>query len=321
MNNCELSILVLGYNQRTKVLRLLRGIEQQRFDEAISFEVIYSDDGSTDNTIPTLITQSFCYSFKIADPNPKHESRAAARNRAAKLANGEWLLFLDGDGELNDRFVQSLWRAREMGEVRLAALAVHPDAFCPARRYEVLRSPAYRYGSKSIPQRLLQSGCFLIERRLFWLYGAFDERLTGRSGEDVALGAKLAAAEVPISAVPDAIFFHDHHRTMSELFEVKRKYAAQGLPRMIAETPELYYAARLHWLFDPKQPLDTTGIRGYLKRKILNLPVEKLCRIAEYNFNFWWSGRTIIPLLAFAGTMQGWHDYLTSQTITEEDAG
>ena len=321
MSALDLSILVLGYNQRETVLALMNCIQRQRFAKPLSFEVVYTDDGSTDGTIDTLGKEnSYYFTVRIADNNPQHSSRAQARNRAARVAEGEWLLFLDGDGEIDDTFIEALWQHKQMGTIRLAAIHVHKNAFCPARRYEVLRSPAYRFGDRPVAAWMLQGGCFLIERSLFWKYGGFDETLKGRSGEDVDLGARFAADHIELRAVPSAHFYHNHPRSIEQLIDVKRKYAAQGLSRMVERSPELFNAARLHWVFDPKPPHRSTGVRIIVKMLLSIIPVRILASIAERNGNFRWCGLTIIPLLAFTGTVLGYNDYLKSNCVTEEDA-
>ncbi len=319
MSAIDLSILILGYNQRGKVLNLLHCIETQKLPQEIAYEVIYTDDGSNDDTIDALTKTKFPFPFRYISEGVR-TGRGASRNRGAQAANGTWLLFLDADGELNGQFVDEMWKAKTAGTIRQSAIAVHPKADCPARRYEVLRSPAHRFGSQPVQQQSLQSGCFLIERELFFQYGGFDEQLRGRSGEDVDFGARLAKAGIELRSVPTAIFYHNHLRTIPELIEVKRKYAAQGLSRMVVHSPELFRLARLDWLFDPEPPHTSTGFRKLKKWVIFHLPVRILSKIAESNGNFWWCGRTVISLLAFYGTMRGFHDYLISGQIGEEEA-
>lgn len=314
----ELSIIVLGYNQKNKVLNLLKSIEAQV--NPPFFEVIYTDDGSEDDTIDFLQKQSFQFSLTIADFNPIHSNRSVARNRGAKIAKSDWLLFLDGDGELNEIFLQEMWRSKTSNEIRQSALQVHPDARCPARIYEVYRSTAYRFGSKPFDPRLLQSGCFLIEKSLFWSFGGFQEDFMGRSGEDVAFGVYLGKSGIVARSVPTAIFFHNHYRSIEQLYHVKFVFAAQGIPRILKISEDFFTKVRLHSLFQPSTDYPSQIHQIILKVFLKVTPIQLLMIIAE-RFNTRWTGKTIIPFLCYHATMMGFENYVKTGIIESQDAG
>lgn len=321
MSAPDLSIIVLGYNQREKVVRLFRGIDRQLLSPDLTIELIYTDDGSSDSTIEAIRTLQLHFPIMIAEP-VFHDSRAAARNRGAAIAKGEWLLFLDGDGELSDDFLNDLWNNRKSGWVFIPSVLPHPEADCAARRYEVLRSVAFLYGTNAVPMHLLQSIAMLIERDRFFGAIGFDESFRGRSGEDIDLGLRLESSGMKLRAVPTARFYHDHPRTVRELIDVKEKYGAQGIPRMLVHTPDMFFRSRLHWVFEPTPPNRIRGgWRNWFARLIFRLPLDILTPIAERKFLLPITGRTLIPLLCFAGTVKGFRTFLSHPNIGEEDAG
>ncbi|MDK9701400.1 MAG: glycosyltransferase [bacterium] len=316
----ELSIIILGCNQAAKILRLLTSIQAQSFLPDAT-EIIYTDDLSTDYTLTQLQSFSSKLPLQNAENNTGKRNRAAARNRGAAIANAEWFLFLDGDGELDKDFVAQLWQHRERDTVLTTAVLPHPEAVCPARRYEVLRSPAYRAqttGNTTIHGYHLQSIAFLIHRTSFQQANGFDEAFAGRSGEDIDLGIRLAVFGTKLRVVPTALYYHNHPRTIRELVDVKEKYAAQGIPRILKHDTTIFRAARLNWLFEENPPYRTKHPLLFKCLKLFSLPIWS--KIAERG-QFWWTGRTLIPLLCFIGTMNGFHRYITTGKITEEDAG
>lgn len=308
----ELTIIILGYNQKDKVHNLLSCLAQQV--SAPNFEVIYTDDGSTDGTIDFLLNQRYPFPFLIADRNPIHSNRSVARNRGAKLAKSDWLLFLDGDGELNDIFLQEMWRNKRENEVIQSSIQVHPNALCPARIYEVSRSTAKRFGSQTFDPRLLQSGCFLIEKKLFWKIGGFDERFCGRSGEDVAFGIMLSKNQIVTRSVPTAVFYHNHYRTIEELYQVKYAYASQGIPRILEISKDFFYKARLHTVFRIDHNFTSNVFQKIFRFFLSLIPLRFLFWISE-TFHPRLTVKTVIPFLCYHATVFGFEKYVRSGTI------
>lgn len=136
-----------------------------------------------------------------------------ARNKAARKATGEWLLFLDADDELEDGYVEAM-----------------TNAICDNRRPEpALLQPAVRYIRKGsmqnpimIPTKDLSSDNYLVigtvlRRKLFTDVGGFNDYPHGF--EDWSLWAKCWKAGAQVFPVPRAIYTayinpQSKHRTM-----------------------------------------------------------------------------------------------------------
>lgn len=123
-----------------------------------------------------------------------------ARNKAALAAEGEWLLFLDADDELQEGYVEGM-----------------TAAICDERRPEpALLQPAVRYIRKGmmqnpimIPMKDLSSDNYLVigtvlRRKLFLQVGGFNDYPHGF--EDWSLWAKCWKAGAKVFPVPRAIY-------------------------------------------------------------------------------------------------------------------
>lgn len=123
-----------------------------------------------------------------------------ARNRAAELASGEWLLFLDADDELVEGYVDRM-----------------TDAICSDKRPEpALLQPSVQYVRKRvaapafvIPEKDLSSDNYLVigtvlRRKLFHKVGGFNDYPHGF--EDWSLWAKCWKSGAKVYPVPDAIY-------------------------------------------------------------------------------------------------------------------
>ncbi|MGZ7043820.1 MAG: MJ1255/VC2487 family glycosyltransferase [Methanobacterium sp.] len=92
----KLSIVIPTYNEEKYLPKLLQSIKDQDFSD---YEIIIADAESTDNT--REIAESFgCKVVKGGTP-------AVGRNNGAKVAQGEYLLFLDADVILTDGYLKS----------------------------------------------------------------------------------------------------------------------------------------------------------------------------------------------------------------------
>ncbi len=91
-----ISIIIPTYNEESYIPKLLKSIKDQNFSD---YEIIVADAESTDNT--REIAES--YGCKVV----KGGSPAVGRNNGAKVARGEYLLFLDADVILTEGYIES----------------------------------------------------------------------------------------------------------------------------------------------------------------------------------------------------------------------
>ena len=87
------SVIMPTYNCEKYVEEAIKSVLCQSFSD---FELIIIDDGSSDNTVAT-ITAVISGDNRARIITKEHAGVSAARNRGIDEANGEYLLFVDGD--------------------------------------------------------------------------------------------------------------------------------------------------------------------------------------------------------------------------------
>ena len=98
-----ISIIVSAYNCANTISKTINSILDQSFND---FELLFIDDKSTDNTLE--IIRSFNDS-RIKIYSKKHSGVSASRNYGIKLAEYNYLCFVDGDDYLDKDYLSDLY--------------------------------------------------------------------------------------------------------------------------------------------------------------------------------------------------------------------
>lgn len=212
-----ISVIVTTYNRPDALRAVLAGLFAQ-VDRG--FEVLVADDGSRDDT--RQLVESLAAGAAISVRHLWQEDRGfragAARNRAAAVATGDYLIFLDGDciprpdwiaqhrrlaepgwmvaGNrilLSERFSQHVLEGAEpvhrwsLGQWRLAQLAGHVNRTLPLRRLAL--GPLRKLGARRWQRvRTCNLGVWAAD---FRAVNGFDEQFEGWGFEDSDLAVRL----------------------------------------------------------------------------------------------------------------------------------
>jgi len=190
------------------------------------FEVIISDDGSTDGTAALVRDFAAQASFPVRFTSQPHDGfrLARTRNAGARITESDYLLFLDGDCILPRDHVAAYLERRRPGRALLGYCARLPEdttarldtttiastdlaALAPASERQLLAKrfrkawwhAALRHPSKP---RLAGGNCGMW-RRDFEAVNGCDERFVGWGQEDDDLGLRLRAAGVRLESILD----------------------------------------------------------------------------------------------------------------------
>ena len=160
----EFSVIIPTYNNSSKISRTVNSVLNQNFQD---LELIIIDDGSTDDTEEKL--EAFVEKDKrIRYLKKDNEGVAAARNKGANLAQGKFLVFLDGDDTVGDQWLQDFHDLQIPGDVGYLS--------CGYILYGTSHQPRLIRGVSSEKYSSL-AGTFAILKEVFEEIGGYDTNL------------------------------------------------------------------------------------------------------------------------------------------------
>lgn len=213
------SIVIPTYNGARRIGKCLYALEHQRAGRPI--EIVVVDDGSTDDIAEVVGAYPNIRLLAQANAGP-----AAARNRGARAAVGDILLFTDDDCEAAPGWLDAMLAPFDDPEV----VGVK-GAYRTRQRPIIARFVQAEYEDRYHRMARFRDIDFIdtysagFRRERFLELGGYDTDFPVACAEDIELSYRMSARGWKMRFVPEAIVYHQHPDSFFWYLRKKFKFA------------------------------------------------------------------------------------------------
>lgn len=237
----KLSVIIPTYNGAHKIPNVLHALKQQTMTD---FEIIVVIDGSTDGTAALLRKMQPDHpNLRIIEqPNG---GRAKVRNRGAKEAQGELLVFFDDDMRPGPNAVLKHWEHQQKHPGSIVTGSTMEEFSPDMEDFARFKAELSRKWSKNFSTRKLEGEAeawlaaanFSISATNFRALGGFDENLNDAEDHDLSVRAYRHGIDLHID--PTISAWHDDYPNCSAYIRRLRQYAVAHKQLAVLK-PEIY---------------------------------------------------------------------------------
>jgi glycosyltransferase involved in cell wall biosynthesis len=225
----KVSVIIPTYNGATKLPEILDAVLQQNCEPR---EIIVVVDGSTDNTGVVLEKYS-ARNHNLRFFFQENGGRASVRNRGAKDASGDLLIFFDDDMVPEPNCIEMhIHHHHQFADSILTGAQIDPNDKTRSD-FQLFKNELSlnwanelrSFDKTPLPQSkaYLTAANFSISKSLFDSIGGFDERLT--DAEDYDLAVRAQKKGIPLYYNHKAFAWHYDNVTCRSYIQRMRQYA------------------------------------------------------------------------------------------------
>lgn len=211
------SIIIPCYNNQEYIEQAIISSFEQDYP---NIEVIVVNDGSQDESI-NLIKK---YSDRLKIVDQKNQGASSARNNGLKIANGEYIKFLDGDdilhpNSIREQVSQSYLHKDDHAIVYGIAGEMDKSGFRKSIPDQPPIDEAINQLVFLLSNNYIVTSCPLHRKAFLDKFGSFDETLS--QGEDPELHLRLCINGVKFMYYPTIVYYRRQYSSITRLSSLK----------------------------------------------------------------------------------------------------
>ena len=230
INYPKISIIIVNYNGRSFLEKCLQSISDITYP---NYEIIIVDNNSSDDTIEFLKKN---FPFIIIIKLEKNYGFAEPNNIAAKMAKGDFLLFLNNDTYVKPDFLDELiTEISKDNKIAIGqSLLLNPNGGIDSCG-DYIDKLGVAFSTKTVPKIAKEifsakGAAMIIRKNLFNEIGGFDKKFFA-TFEDIDLGWRARIFGYKIILVPKSIVYHIGGQTIRS---VKSNIAFHGFKNQLS---------------------------------------------------------------------------------------
>ena len=218
----KVSVIIPCFNQLEFLEEAVESVKRQTFTD---YEIIIINDGSTEPNAILLLNQFISHNITVIHDTNKGVS--AARNKAIRSAQGEYILPLDADDKIHPNYLKSAMEIIEKS-TQIEIVLTGVTYFGGLNHTEFLPKYSRRL---HLLQNLFFNTC-LFRKSSFLSVGGYDEEFM-IGWEDWDFYLRLIKSENQIEIIPEFYYYYriKPFSRNSDLVDVKKNIVEQQLFR------------------------------------------------------------------------------------------
>ena len=216
------SVIVPTYERPEALRRCLEGLANL---EHTSWDVVVINDGG--ETSFQRLDEGLRSRLPLRLLEAPHSGPAAARNRGARLAEGQFLAFTDDDCVPEPDWLTAFQRGFETtGADALGGECLNPHGTnIPAMTWHLYSAfMREQTRDRSGNDLMIPSNNVAYRREAFWAAGGFDESFPAAAGEDIDLAYRVVERGYRQVYLESARVWHDHRNTIRGYLSQQMRY-------------------------------------------------------------------------------------------------
>ena len=283
--NPKVSVIVPVYNVERYLRRCLDSLVNQTLEE---IEIILINDGSTDGSL-SILEEYALKDSRIRVINQENQKQGAARNNGLKVAQGEYVGFVDSDDWVDEDFLEKLYNSAKNNDADISVATI-------IRKREYVQKYRVYYTEEKVYETLKDKieicnipKCCYVWNKLYKkeLLIGFDFTVD-RYFEDVLWLLEIIKKANKIVTVPNSNYYYwvNNNSTVKKLPSAKKQ-------------EDSYFAKKYVIKFFRRNNLELIDNYKNVTKKIryiLNIPFLKL---KERDFYYTWYLFGFIPIFRY----------------------
>ena len=221
-SNPVISIITPTFNRSDELDHLIESINHQTLDHKY-FEMIISDDGSTDDTAKKIKKWSNVVDFNLKYISQDNFGPGAARNHGVKNSIGELIVFIDSDCEANENWLKIIYESYKNNLFDAFGGPDHSkNDFLPIQKaidYSMtsfLTTGGMRGHKKNMLAKFYpRSHNMGLKKTIFEKLGGFGAL---RHGQDIELSHRILNSGARVELLINAVVYHRRRTTLKKFF-------------------------------------------------------------------------------------------------------
>lgn len=203
--NLKVSVIIPTYNAADKLRECLKALEQQKFPRE-KYEVLVVDDGSNDSTAEIVRNYDVQYCHQ------NNRGPAAARNKGAEMAKGDFILFTDSDCIPDENWIKEMFSSFQYPDIAgVKGAYKSAQRALWARFAQVEFTERYQLLLKNKYIDMVDTYSAGYRKNIFLSVGGFDTSFPVPNNEDTDLSYRMSLKGYKMAFNPEAVVWHTGH--------------------------------------------------------------------------------------------------------------